>query len=56
MDYQEIKRNQKIVKRHGDAYSVGRYSDSENFYKTGSEKWLAFNLGRLARVSYGKRK
>ena len=56
MDYSEIKKNQKIVKRQQVAYSLGRHSDSDNKYDVNSEKWVAFNLGRVARISQGKRK
>ncbi|MCK9429183.1 MAG: hypothetical protein M0R17_04205 [Candidatus Omnitrophica bacterium] len=49
MDYKEIKYNQKIVKKHQVAYSVGKYSDAENSYMVSSENWMAFNLGRVAR-------
>lgn len=56
MDYSEIKKNQKIVKRQQVAYSIGKNTDTENKYEINSEKWVAFNLGRVARVSQGKRK
>ena len=56
MDFNEIKKNQKIVKRQQMAYSIGRHTDSENTYPINSEKWVAFNLGRIARTSQGKRK
>lgn len=55
MDYKEIKKNQKIIKRHYDAYSVGLYTETTNKYRVGSEKWIAFDLGRITRVTYRKK-
>ena len=49
MDYKEIKKLQRIVKKHYAAYSVGLNSDSENTYPVRSEKFQAFNQGRLER-------
>jgi len=50
MDYKEIKKLQNIVRKHRAAYSVGLNTDSENKYPVRSERYQAFNEGRLARV------
>lgn len=50
-EYSEVKKNQKIIKKHHDAYSIGRYSDVENRYPLNSEKRKAFDFGRLAKLN-----
>lgn len=55
-EYSEIKKNQKIVKKHQIAYSLGRYTDATNTYPINSEKFKAFNFGRLAKLTKEKSK
>jgi hypothetical protein len=50
MDYKEIKKLQKIVKKHQAAYTIGLHSDTDNTYPVRSEKFQAFNIGRLERL------
>jgi hypothetical protein len=53
-EYSEVKKNQKIIKKHGDAYSIGRYSNVDNSYPLNSEKRKAFDFGRLAKLTMEK--
>lgn len=53
-DINEIKKNQKIIKRHNVAYSLGRYSNVDNTFPLNSEKRKAFDFGRLAKLTKEK--
>lgn len=56
MDYTEIKKTQKLLRKHHDAYSIGLNSDSSNTYSPSSEKFQAFNIGRSERIRKIQRK
>lgn len=56
MDFKEIKKLQKIVKKHQVAYSIGLHTDAENTYPVRSESYQAFNEGRIVRVRKKERK
>jgi hypothetical protein len=56
MDYKEIKKLQKLVRKHHAAYSIGLNSSVENTYPVRSEKFQAFDIGRLERIRRLERK
>jgi len=56
MDYKEIKKLQKLVKKHHAAYSLGLHTDVANSYPVRSEKFQAFDIGRLERLRRLERK
>jgi len=56
MDYKEIKKLQKLVKKQTAAYTLGRNTDIENTFPVRSEKFQAFNIGRVERIRRLERK
>ena len=50
MDYKDIKKLQKIIRKHRVAYSLGYNTDVENTFPVKSERYQAFNEGRVARI------
>jgi hypothetical protein len=56
MDYKEIKKLQRLVKKHYAAYSIGLNSNVENTYPARSERFQAFDIGRLERIRRLERK
>lgn len=56
MDYKEIKKLQKLVKKQNAAYTLGRNTDTENTFPVRSEKFQAFNIGRVERINRLERK
>lgn len=42
----EFKINQKLIRSHYAAYSLGAHSDTTNTYRVGTNDYKAFNLGR----------
>lgn len=56
MDYKEIKKLQKLSKKHHAAYTLGLNTDIENTYPARSERFQAFDAGRMARIRKLERK
>ena len=51
MDIKEIKKLNKLVKKHMLAYSLGLQTEVPNTYPPRSEKFLAFEHGRYVRLN-----
>ena len=51
MDLKEIKKNQKMIRKHRVAYTLGLNSDVNNTFEVNTPNYVAFNLGRLARIN-----
>lgn len=50
IDLKEIKKNDKLIYKHLDAYRLGLLTETDNKYPVKSQKYLVFNIGRLAKI------